>query len=48
MKSDKYKWMQWTNTEMNRNRRKKEAQSLTDKQDCKSINKKNVCVVAVA
>ena len=47
MKFDKYKWMWWTNTEINRNRRKREAQSLINKQNYKSINKKNICVVAV-
>ena len=48
MKFDKYKWIQWINIEINRNKREKEAQSSTNKQDCKSIDKKNVYIVAVA
>ena len=48
MKFNEYKWIQWTNTEINRNKREKEAQSSIDRQDCKSINKKNMYIVAVA
>ena len=47
MKSDKYKWIQWINTEISKNKRERKAQSSINKQNCKSINKKNVCVVAV-
>ena len=48
MKSDKYRQIQWTNTEMNRNKKERKAQNLINKQSCESINKKNVYVVAVA
>ena len=48
MKFNKYRQMQWTDTEMSRKKRKKKAQSLINKQDYESINKKIVCIVAVA